>query len=92
VEPVAWPEPAVWWSLILTGTVASALAFYIQTVVQQRLSAARTAVILTMEPVFAAIFGYWLAGDRLSSLQLGGAACILGAQVWETLWGLRRGR
>jgi drug/metabolite transporter (DMT)-like permease len=33
--------------------------------VKQRIFAARTAVILTMEPVFAALFGYWLAGDRL---------------------------
>ena len=92
VEPVAWPEPRVWLSLALTGIVASAVAFYIQTLVQQHLSAARTAIVLTMEPVFAAIFGYWLAGDRLSSLQLVGAACILAAQVWEAAWGLRRDR
>ena len=92
VEPIAWPEPKVWISLLLTGTVASALAFYVQTLVQQRLTAARAAIILTMEPVFAAIFGYWLAGDRLTSLQLLGAACILAAQIWETTWGLWRDR
>jgi len=92
VEPVAWPEPRVWLSLALTGVVASALAFYIQTLVQQHLSAARTAIVLTLEPVFAAGFGYWLAGDRLTSLQLAGAACILAAQIWETAWGLRRDR
>jgi drug/metabolite transporter (DMT)-like permease len=92
VEPITWPEPKVWLSLLLTGTVASALAFYVQTLVQQRLTAARAAIILTMEPVFAAIFGYWLAGDRLTSLQLAGAACILAAQIWETTWGLRRDR
>ncbi|HEV8044862.1 MAG TPA: hypothetical protein VGP38_06770 [Rubrobacter sp.] len=33
--------------------------------VQQCIFAARTAMILTTEPVFAALFGYWLAGDRL---------------------------
>ena len=92
VEPLAWPDPKVWPSLLLTGIVASAIAFYIQTLVQQHLSAARTAIVLTMEPVFAAIFGYWLAGDRLTSLQLAGAACILAAQVWEAAWGLRRDR
>jgi drug/metabolite transporter (DMT)-like permease len=90
VEPVAWPPPKVWPGLLVTGIVASALAFYIQTLAQKRLSAARTAVILTMEPAFAALFGYWLAHDRLSRVQLLGAACILAAQVWETLWGLRR--
>jgi drug/metabolite transporter (DMT)-like permease len=92
VEPIAWPEPKVWLSLAMTGIVASAVAFYIQTLVQQHLSAARTAIVLTMEPVFAAIFGYWLAGDRLSSLQLLGAGCIFAAQLWEIAWGLRRDR
>lgn len=92
-ETVAWPGPKVWACILVTGVVASALAFYVQTLVQQRLTAARTAIVLTMEPVFAALFGYWLAGDRLTSLQLLGAGCILAAQVWETAWGLaRRGR
>jgi drug/metabolite transporter (DMT)-like permease len=91
-EPVAWPPPRVWAALLVTGIVASALAFYVQTRVQQHLSAARTAVILTTEPVFAALFGYWLAGDRLTALQLAGAACILAALAIETASGLRRQR
>jgi drug/metabolite transporter (DMT)-like permease len=51
----------------------------VQTVLQQRIPAARAAVILTTEPVFAALFGYWLAGDRLIALQVFGAALILSA-------------
>jgi drug/metabolite transporter (DMT)-like permease len=44
-----------------------------------------------MEPVFAALFGYWLAGDRLSLVQLAGAALILSALVvGEVLPVLRR--
>jgi len=53
----------------------------VQTFVQQRIPAARTAIILTMEPVFAAFFGYWLAGDRLVAIQILGAALILSALV-----------
>jgi drug/metabolite transporter (DMT)-like permease len=34
-----------------------------------------------MEPVFAALFGYWLAGDRLTAVQLAGAALVLSALV-----------
>jgi drug/metabolite transporter (DMT)-like permease len=63
----------------VTGFVASAGAFLAQTFVQQRLPAARTAVILTIEPVFPAFFGYWLAGDRLIAVQVFGAALILSA-------------
>jgi drug/metabolite transporter (DMT)-like permease len=78
-EPVAFPPREVWLALVATGLVASAGAFWVQTFVQQRIPAARTAVILTMEPVFAALFGYWLAGDRLIALQVFGATLILSA-------------
>ncbi len=90
-EPVRFPPAGVWISLLVTGIVASAVAFYVQTTVQQHISAARTAIILTMEPVFAAFFGYWLAGDRLWALQVAGAALILSALfVGEVLPALRR--
>jgi drug/metabolite transporter (DMT)-like permease len=90
-EPVQFPPAGVWISLLVTGIVASAAAFYIQTTVQQHIPAARTAIILTMEPVFATLFGYWLAGDRLSTLQVAGATLILSALfVGEVLPALRR--
>jgi drug/metabolite transporter (DMT)-like permease len=76
---VAFPPPEVWVALLVTGLLASAGAFYVQTFVQQRLPAARTAVILTMEPAFAAFFGYWLAGDRLVAVQVFGAVLVLSA-------------
>lgn len=59
--------------------------------VQQCIFAARTAMILTTEPVFAALFGYWLAGDRLVAVQIFGAALILSALVvGEVLPAFRR--
>src|SRR3712207_9589258 len=68
--PVSLPPAEVWVALLVTGLLASAGAFLVQTTVQQRIPAARTAIILTMEPVFAALFGYWLAGDRLVAVQI----------------------
>ena len=59
---LALPPPEVWVALLITGLLASAGAFYVQTFVQQRLPAARTAIILTMEPAFAVFFGYWSPG------------------------------
>jgi drug/metabolite transporter (DMT)-like permease len=78
---VSLPTPEVWVALLVTGLLASAGAFLVQTTVQQHIPAARTAIILTMEPVFAALFGYWLAGDRLVALQILGALLILSALV-----------
>ncbi|HUS90417.1 MAG TPA: DMT family transporter [Phycisphaerae bacterium] len=78
-EPLALPSPAVWRALLITGLLASALAFYIQTLVQRRLSALRTGIIITAEPMFAALFGYLLAGDRLTGLQVVGGVLLMAA-------------
>jgi drug/metabolite transporter (DMT)-like permease len=37
----------------------------------------RTAVVFALEPVFAAVFGFLLAGDRLGWLGWGGCAVIM---------------
>ena len=92
-DPVSLPPSGVWVALLVTGLLASAGAFLVQTTVQQHIPAARTAIVLTMEPVFAALFGYWLAGDRLVAVQLAGAALILSALViGEVVPVLRRGK
>ena len=92
-EPFVLPPAGVWVALLVTGLLASAGAFLVQTTVQQRIPAARTAIILTMEPVFAALFGYWLAGDRLVAVQIFGAALILSALfLGEVMPVLRRGK
>ncbi|HUP32104.1 MAG TPA: DMT family transporter [Gaiellaceae bacterium] len=72
--PRGW---TVWGALLVTGIFASALGFLVQTWAQRRLSAARTALAFALEPVWAGIFGFWLAGDRLGVLGWGGCAVIM---------------
>jgi drug/metabolite transporter (DMT)-like permease len=72
--PRGW---TVWGALLVTGIFASALGFLVQTWAQRRISAARTAIAFAMEPVFAGIFGFWLAGDRLGALGWSGCALIM---------------
>jgi drug/metabolite transporter (DMT)-like permease len=72
--PHGW---TVWGALLVTGVFASALAYLVQTWAQRRTSATRTALAFTMEPVFAAIFGITLAGDRLGLLGWTGCAAIM---------------
>lgn len=76
--PHGW---TVWGALLVTGVFASALAYLVQTWAQRRTSATRTALAFTMEPVFAALFGYTLAGDRLGAFGWGGCAAIMGGIV-----------
>jgi drug/metabolite transporter (DMT)-like permease len=70
--PHGW---TVWGALLVTGVFASALAFLAQAWAQQRTSATRTALAFSLEPVWAAIFGFTLAGDRLGTL--GWAGCLV---------------
>jgi drug/metabolite transporter (DMT)-like permease len=72
--PSGW---TVWYALLVTGILASALGFLVQTWAQRRLSAARTALAFAMEPVWAGVFGFWLAGDRLGAVGWGGCALIM---------------
>src|SRR2546421_229827 len=76
--PRGW---TVWGALVVTGVFASALGFLVQTWAQQRTSATRTALVFTLEPVWAALFGYTLAGDRLGALGWGGCAVIMAGIV-----------
>ncbi|WHY84374.1 DMT family transporter [Neobacillus novalis] len=62
-------------ALFITSIFATAIAFFIQTNFQKYTSATRVALIFAMEPVFAAITGYFWAQDRLSYSALFG--CIL---------------
>jgi drug/metabolite transporter (DMT)-like permease len=73
-----WPRGwTVWGALVVTGVFASALAYLIQVWAQRRLSAARIAIVFSLETVFAGLFGFWLSGDRLGLLGWGGCAVIL---------------
>jgi len=72
--PRGW---TVWGALLITGVFASALAYLVQAWAQQRTSATRTALVFALEPVFAGIFGYALAGDRLGALGWAGCAVIM---------------
>jgi len=71
----------VWGALIVTGVFASALAFLVQTWAQRVTTATQTALVFTLEPVFAALFGYWLAGDRLGAAAWAGSLAIMGGIV-----------
>ena len=67
----------VWAALLVTGVFASAIAFLVQAWAQQRTSATQTALVFSLEPVWAGIFGFALAGDRLGAIGWAGCAVIL---------------
>lgn len=79
-----WVEnPLVNWSfglcvaVIVTGLFATALAFTVQAWAQQYTTAARAAIIFSLEPVVAWIVSYALTGETLSARGASGALLIL---------------
>ena len=77
-EPVRlhW-SPAVWIALIVTSLFATAFAFSVQTWAQRFSSPTRTALIFSLEPVFAWATSYVIAGEVLSRRGTLGAVLIL---------------
>jgi drug/metabolite transporter (DMT)-like permease len=73
------PDAGVWGAVLLTAIAATAVAFFIQTWAQAHLPPTRAAVVMTMEPVFAGIFGVAIGGDSLSGRVITGALLVLAA-------------
>jgi drug/metabolite transporter (DMT)-like permease len=71
----------IWAGAAFLGIMASAFAIGVQTSVQRYTTVVHTALIFTLEPVFAAIFGYTLQGDRLGPIALLGAILIVGGML-----------
>jgi len=67
----------VWWSIILTGVFATALAFYMQNRFQRYSTATKTAIIFSGEPIFAAVFAYLLLGEKVGLIAWAGGLLII---------------
>lgn len=74
-----------WMAVVYTGVFSVGLGYTLQAVGQRHAPPADAAIILSMESVFAALFGWWILGEGLSGAQLLGCALmfagILLAQV-----------
>ena len=65
----------------IMGLVATAFAFAVQNRVQAFTTPTHTALVLSLEPVFGALFAYLLAGERLGAREILGCALILAGMV-----------
>jgi drug/metabolite transporter (DMT)-like permease len=80
-----------WLSMLYMALVAGAFALVVQTWAQAHMSATRAAIVMTMEPVFAAAFAVGWGGEDLSARMVGGGALVLAAMYLAEL-GPRHGR
>lgn len=72
-------------AISITAVLATSLAFLAQNALQKYSTPTRFAVVLTMEPVFAAMAGHWWAHEGLTPRALLGGALILSAMLFSSL-------
>ncbi|MBJ7539632.1 DMT family transporter [Marinomonas transparens] len=70
-----------WWPLIYTGIAASGIACTLQTLGQRRVSPSISALILSSEAIFAALGGWLLIDENLSSRALLGCSLIMTGMI-----------
>jgi len=75
----------VWPLLILTGVLGSGMAYTLQIMGQQSVTATRAVVLLSGEALFAAFFSRLWIGERLSVHQWAGAVLVLAAMAYSEL-------
>jgi drug/metabolite transporter (DMT)-like permease len=94
----AWLEPALTWQAVqaaagaiaYTGLISVGVGYTAQVLAQRHTTPSDAALLLSSETVFAALFGAWLAGDRLTPGGWAGCAIILACIVAAQLPGLLR--
>jgi drug/metabolite transporter (DMT)-like permease len=74
-------DPQTWYALVVTGVFAGALGYLVATWVQSRETAARTALVFTLEAPFAAFFGVLLLSESLGWAGWAGCAVMLAGIV-----------
>jgi len=78
-----------WASVLYMALIAGAVAIWAQTWAQSHLTATRAAIVMTLEPVFAATFAVALGGESLTLRMLLGGAMVLAAMYTVELIGRR---
>ncbi len=81
-QPPSW-SPELINALLMTGIIATTIAILIMVWAQQILSPSQTALIFSLEPVFAAVFSWILIGEILGFWGWVGGVLVVLAVVWS---------
>lgn len=86
IEKFTLPKNEKFWiSLMILSVFCTALAYIIQTVSQKKLSSTLIGLILSLEPIFSGIFGYFILNEYLSLQQYMGAFLLLISIIYVTV-------
>jgi drug/metabolite transporter (DMT)-like permease len=80
------------WAILYNGVTSVGLGFTLQVVGQRKAPPTDAAIILSMESVSAALFGWLLLGERLVALQIVGCGLMLAGTLLVQIHTLARRR
>jgi drug/metabolite transporter (DMT)-like permease len=83
---------SVWWAVFYGGAISVGLGYTLQAYSQRHAPATDAALILSLESVFAALFGWLLLRETLTLVQLAGCALMLGGMVLAQVSSISRQR
>ncbi len=75
------PTPRLAIALLGTALFATAGTTWLQLRYQPRVDPTLTAILYATEPIFAALFSWFMLGETMSATALAGSACIVGGAV-----------
>jgi drug/metabolite transporter (DMT)-like permease len=76
-QPYLRWSPSVLVAVLVTGILATAVAFLLQTWAQRHTTATRAAILFSLEPLFALLVSWLVGAERLTTPMLAGAGLIL---------------
>lgn len=82
---------AAWLPLLYAGVASSGIACTLQIIAQRKIEPSVTALILSMEALFAVLGGWWLLGEHFGMKELVGCSLML-AGMLVCQWPVKRDR
>ena len=86
IEKFTLPKDEKFWiSLLILSVFCTVLAYIIQTISQKKLSSTLIGLILSLEPIFSGIFGYFFLNEYLTFQQYVGAFLLLISVIYVSV-------
>lgn len=76
---------ACWGSLVFAGVLSMGVAYTLQIEGQKALEPTAAALIMSLESVFAALGGWWLLNESMTSYELAGCSLVFAAVILSQL-------
>ena len=86
-DPLAVLGANAWIAILFCALLATVGTFWLQARFQGHTTPQRAALIFALEPVFAAVFAFWILGEVLAAVSVLGAVIILISVVSAELFG-----